>query len=94
MINYNELKEEVDKKLKDFDSFFQKDEHRLLIFMYIMYVCEKRLGKKEYRFTLAKNGNKKEEILVDIETDGKNLKPFVITERKINRLAKECSLPE
>jgi len=92
MIDYNELKEEVYKQLKNCDPFFRKPKYRELVHFYVYNACQERLGKRKHncRITPTKKGD----IMVDIISSSKRLNPFVITKRRIESIAKKFELPE
>jgi predicted transcriptional regulator len=62
--------------------------------MYVLYICEKQLGKKKkYNFSVTKRN--KDEIMIDIISGRGRLKnPPVLTKRKIKSYAKGLFLPE
>jgi len=93
MLNFYDLKEDLNKQLENCDEFFRKEENRFLVFMYLLYVCEKRLGNKKYNFKIEPKP--KGCITIDIISRRKLFdKPIVITKQKIKRHAKLYELPE
>ena len=93
MTDFSELWKELDEQLEQCDPFFQEPLNKALVRFYIMYECEKRLGKKKYNWKVTPT--EKGDIMVDIISSRKRLDPpLVITKRKIRRHAKAYELPD
>ena len=90
MVDFNALREKINKQLNKCDPFFRKPENKALVLFYVYYYCQKHLGKINYDCDVTPTP--KGGINIDIVSARKRVNPLVITKQKIKRHAKEYEL--